>query len=98
LQDVEDSRGVRRWRGLGRVSPRVRVVGSESEGSVLVVEEGEVELEEGSAAGGGGGGGGGGGLLVSCCGPRGMMVLFWKQVHLQKDGTAGMCVSPRFLS
>lgn len=33
-------------------------------------------------------GGGAGWLLLSCWGPSGMMVLFWKQVHLQKEGTA----------
>jgi hypothetical protein len=53
---------------------------SEGEGVVFVGEAGEVEEGEGF--------GGGGGAGWSCCGPSGMMVLFWPQVHLQKEGTA----------
>lgn len=61
---------------------------SESESDVVVVVAAAAaaaaeEEEEGEDGGAGAGAG------WSFCGPRGMMVLFWKQVHLQKVGTAG---------
>lgn len=93
LQEVEDSRGKRGCRGWVRAC----VVG---EGALALAlgsglgededeDEGGMLLEEGEGFLGGGGGGWLL-LLLSCCGPSGMMVLFWKQVHLQKEGTAAL--------
>jgi hypothetical protein len=98
LHELDASRGVRGFRGVwerGVVSvseeEEEEEVGSEGSSEGLVSEAGGVvfvgeagEVEEGEGFGGGGGGGAG----WSCCGPSGMMVLFWPQVHLQKEGTA----------
>jgi hypothetical protein len=81
-QEVEDSRDKRRWSRLER--GWVAMVAASEEGEVLL-DDGVDDEEEA----GGLGGGAAGLLLPSCCGPSGIMVLFWKQVHLQKEGTAG---------
>jgi hypothetical protein len=80
LHDVEASRAARKGKEE-RPAAGVAVSGSRV---VLLGSEG-VDDETG--------GGGAGLLLLSCCGPRGMMVLFLKQVHLQNVGTAFACQS-----
>ncbi|KAK0615616.1 hypothetical protein B0T17DRAFT_538618 [Bombardia bombarda] len=96
VQLEEAARGVSERLLVWRLSERERASGRRlccgsvpprAEEVVVVEEEGASEAVEWE----GGGGGGGGGL--SCCGPRGMMVLLVKQVHLQKVGAEAAATS-----